>query len=451
MNDVAVRSIRPADGWSRITLVLIVGYCLMGRSFAYWGVPPLHLFIGEIVLAVFLFAGPRFGRRSWMWFARRLQPLRRLWKLYLIVLLYGIFQVLHGIAAGNPLLTAVRDLAFDYYPVFLLLGLWVGLRKPDFLPELFRLLAWFNGFYGVAYILFLNRIDWSIPGVANQVSAVPIFGTPEFSFVVLLGLLAYAQNLKKILPLLALNVLVLLGMQVRAEWLALAVGLLLWAWLTKRLKRMLAAGTVILILLALMFVINFRLPGPESRGGGEISARDLIGRALAPLSPDMAAEYTSNSKMDVDTAVWRTIWWASIWQSVNQDRKTSFFGFGYGYPIGELSPLIEEGEFIQTPHNVFFYALGYTGWIGVFLFVIFHGAIVNLLWGSYRRTNQPCGLILWAAMLAYSAFTPFFEAPYGAIPFYLLMGLSIAPQRFSYPGLLSKNVESVSIRSTRNG
>jgi len=425
--------------WFRTVSLLIIGYCLMGRSFAYLGIPPWHLFIGEIVLAAFLLAGPETARGSWVRLARRIQQLRALVKFYSIFLVYGIIQVFRGIALGHPPLSAARDLAFNYYPVFLLLGLWIGLRKPNFPPRLFRLLAWFNGIYGVAYILFLNRISWTFPGISDQVAPVPIFGPPEYSFVVLLGLLAYEHDLRKIWHLLALNGFVLLGMQVRAEWLGLAVGLFLWGWLTKNLRRMIAVGAVVVVLLAVMFVIDFRLQGPESRGGGEISARDLVGRAVAPLDPEMASQYTSSYQMDVGTAVWRTMWWIAIWQTVNQTWRTSLFGLGYGFPIGDLSPFIAPGDFIQTPHNVFFYALAYTGWVGVLLLALFQIELARLLWGAYRKTGQPCGVILWAGMLVYALFTPFFEVPQGAIPFYLLIGGVVGAVIFrtqvSYPKL----------------
>lgn len=403
-------------------LVLIVGYFLLGRSFAYLGVPPWHLFVGEIVLAAFLFAGPETVRGSWTRLAPRIRKLRGLVRIYLLFLVYGVFQVFHGFERGYSPLTALRDLAFNYYPVFLLLGLWVGLQRPNFLPRLFRILAWLNGIYGLAYILFVNRVSWTFPGVSDQVTAVPIFGPPEYSFVILLALLMYESSLKKVWHLLALNAFVLLGMQIRAEWLGLAAGLFLWGVLTKRVKRMLAGAGVIGILLVLMFLVNFRIPGPESRGGSDISAQDLVGRALAPVDSDLAVEYTSSYKMDVGTALWRTIWWAAIWQAVNENRRTALAGFGYGYPIGELSPLIEQGGFIQTPHNAFFYALGYTGWIGVLLFGAFLTELCRLVWRSDRKGDQRRGIVLLAAMLVYAMFTAFFEAPYGAIPFYLLAG-----------------------------
>ncbi len=420
MNEIAVKRAHQ-DGWSRIVPILIVGYCLMGRSFAYLGIPPWHLFIGEIILAAFLVAGPRTVRGAWLAAARRLPRLRRLIKFFLILLAFGAFQVLHGIGMGYPPLTALRDLAFNYYPVFFLLGLWAGVRDPNLPPRLFRLLAWFNGVYGVIYILFLNRLSWSFPGVSEQVSAVSIFGWPEFSFVVLLGLLAYEPNLRKVWHLIVMNAFVLLGMEVRAEWVGLAAGFLLWGLLTKRLKRILAGSAAVVLLLAVMALIDFRLPGPVNRGG-EIAARDLVGRALAPINSDLAAEYTPFYIRDVDTTVWRTIWWAAIWESVNQSRETSLFGFGYGYPLGDLVPYLE-GDFIRTPHSAFFYVLGYTGWIGVALFALFQGELVRVLWKAYHRSGQPIGVVLWVAMVAYAQFTAFFEAPYGAIPFYLLIGL----------------------------
>lgn len=427
MNDVATRSAPRSEAWDLVVIILIIGFCLMGRSFAYWGIPAWHLFVGEIILIGFLLIGPRTTRGPWASVARHIPELFRLGKIFLIFLVYGVLETLHGIAMGYPPLTSLRDLAFNYYPVFFLLGLWVGLRKPNYLPRLFRILAWSNAIYGIAYILFLNQLGWTLPGVSNQVEPVPIFGLPQYSFVILLGLLAYEPDLKKVWHLLALNAFVLLGMQIRAEWLGLAVGLFLWGWLTKKLKRMMMGGAVIVLLLALMFVANFRIAGPEVQGGGDISARDLVGRAMAPVDPDMAEEYTSFYRTDVGTTVWRTVWWIAIWQSVNESRATSLVGFGYGFPIGDLSPFITEGQFIQTPHNVFFYALGYTGWIGVLLLVLFQFELVRVLWKTFRRTAQPYGLVLWSAVLAYALFSSFFEAPYGAIPFYLLTGWIVAP------------------------
>ncbi len=241
----------------------------------------------------------------------------------------------------------------------------------------------------------------------------------------LLGLFAFEKDLRRVWHLLLMNGFVLLVMQIRAEWLGFLLGVLVLAWTTGRLGRVALGGAVVLFLFSLLYVADASLPLPESRGGGFISARDLVGRAIAPFDPVLAAEYTEHFRSYSDTTAWRTIWWAAIWQSVHEDPARALLGLGFGFPLGDLVPYLER-KFIQTPHNFFFYALGYTGWIGIALFCLFQAELLRLLWRAHQRTGQPFGLVFWAAMMGYAFFSAFFEAPYGAIPFYLVVGCATA-------------------------
>jgi hypothetical protein len=420
------------DAWPRLAAALMLGYLCMGRSFSYLGIPPLSIFVGEVVLAWFLLFGPRLGEWRWLSIARKLPRLKKFHRLLYLLLAYGAFQIVHGIYAGYSPLTAIRDFAFDYYPLYFFLGLWVGLHQPQGLPRFFRIFAWANGIYGTAYVLFLNRLSWTIPGVSQQVTPVPVFGLPEYSCIALLGVLAFEKSLRRAWPLLVLNGFVMLGMQVRSEWLAFAVALAIWAWRTGNFKRAAWGGVVVLLMLALMAVSNLRLPGIEARGGGgSISAGGLVGRALAPVSSDVAANYTANYQTDVDTTLFRTLWWAAIWQAVHQNAARALLGFGYGYYLGDLVPYLK-GEFIQTPHNAFFYALGYTGWLGVVIFFWFLAEILRLFLAIPNLQVRNFVIAAFAASLIISMFTALFEAPYGAIPFYLIAGFAVAPS-FSRP------------------
>jgi hypothetical protein len=412
--------------WPNIVAFLVVGYFCLSRSFAYLGIPPLNVFVGEIVLAYFLLFGPKTTTGRWTRAAISAPSLRRLRQRFLMLFAFGVFQVVLGAGRGYPLFTAVRDLAFDYYPLYLLLGLCVGLCSPSFLPKVVRLLAWCNGIYGLLFILFLNRVTWTIPGVSNEVVDVRVFGQPLGSAIALIGLLAFESDLRSVWHLLGLNLFVLLGMQIRGEWLAFAVGLLVWGWMTRRLKRLAMAGAYLMLLFALMYAVDLKLPGPETRLAGTISARDLIGRALAPINPDAASEYTADYQDAENTTLWRTVWWAQIWISVHETPARALLGFGYGFPLGDLVPFLE-GEFIRTPHNVFLYALGYTGWLGLALFIAFQAELARLLWRTWKKTNQPFGILFWITSLVFACFTAFFETPYGAIPFYLTVGCAIAP------------------------
>jgi len=276
--------------WLRVACVLLLGYLSVGRAFAYLGIPPWKVFVGEVALALFLLYGPSTGRGSWFRLSLNVPSLRRFWIWYGVFFAYGIIEVFHGIYAGYPPLTVIRDLAFNYYPLYFLLGFWAGLMRPDLLPRLIRGFAWFNGIYGLLFILFLNRVEWYLPGVDSEVAYVPIFGLPTYSFVALLGLLVYGKGIGQSWYLLLLNGFVMFGMQIRSEWVAFAIGVVVWLVLTRQGRQVVQAGAVLGFLIMLMYVTDFRLASPISRSEYDISARQLVDRALAPFRADVAEQ-----------------------------------------------------------------------------------------------------------------------------------------------------------------
>jgi O-Antigen ligase len=415
--------------WVKTAGLLLVGYLCLSRTFAYVGIPAWKAFIGEAVLVLFVVAGPRMGKMKWPWIAWKMPALRPLLSCYALFLGYGVIEVLRGIKAGNPALVALRDLAFNLYPVYFLLGIWAGVTRPDLLPRLIRGFAWFNGIYGVLYILFLNRVNWYVVGDSGDAGGVPIFGQPLYSFVALLGLLAFEKSLSRSWHLYLLNGFVMLGMQIRTEWLAFAIGVAVWCVLTRQGVRVVQAGVVLASLLAVMYFTDLRLPSPQGRTEADFSVKQLVDRGLAPFRADVADEKAAAGSAAVDsqeaTFVFRTFWWFAIWDSVHSSLQTTVLGHGYGFPLGDLVPYLE-GAFIRTPHNEFFFALGYTGWVGVALFSLLQFRILRLLIESHRITAEPFGVVLWAAMMVLGMFFPLCETPYGAIPFYLILGWCIA-------------------------
>jgi O-Antigen ligase len=411
--------------WPTVASVLVIGYLAVSRAFAYLGVPAWHLFIGEVVLALFFLAGPKLGEKPWVWAALKMPILKRLWTWYALFLGYGILHVVYGIKQGYPPLVAARDLAFNYYPLYFLLGLWVGVMRPDGLPRLIRAFAWFNGLYGLLFILFLNRAEWFVPGVSEEIEAVPIFGQPIYSFVALLGLLVYERSLWRSWYLCVLNGFVMLGMQIRTEWIAFAVGVVTWCIVTRQAKRALQAGVVLACLLAVMYIADFKIRSPEGRTDADISVKQFVDRAIAPFRADVQDQASAAGIGNVDpqeaTFVFRTAWWFAIWNSVNSDLVTALWGHGYGFALTDLVPYLE-GNFTRTPHNEIFYALGYTGWLGVILFSLFELQILRLLWRVFRATNEPFGVVFWVAAMTYGMFFPVCETPYGAVPFYVITG-----------------------------
>jgi hypothetical protein len=193
------------------------------------------------------------------------------------------------------------------------------------------------------------------------------------------------------------------------------------------MDRVFLIGGLVIALLAAGWMADIKLPSTAERGGA-ISSREIVARGVAAVSPETAADYTNNrnAAFYAGTITWRTKWWHAIWDSVHEDIPDTLFGHGYGYPLKNLVSYLK-GMDIRTPHSVFYYALGYTGWVGVGLFFGFQGVLAWLLWRAYKFTRQPIGLVFWTLSVSSAFFGNFFETPSGAISFYLFVGIMIVP------------------------
>lgn len=410
--------------WHKVWVFLILGYLLMGRSFAYLGLPSLKLFVGEIGLGAFALLRPDRLFRPWTSWSLGRGPLPLVflsWALTLF-LLYGVWQLLRGILLlGYEPTLALQNFVFNFYPLYLFLGLWIGMAKPDCLRSVVRLLAWANGIYGVLYMFVLSRLNLFLPWAPD----VPLFGQPGGSAIVLLGLLALEIRLIRLWPLLLLNFIVLLGLQVRGEWLAFALGFIVWLIWRRDLWRPAFFGSIVALMLLLMYLFDIRVPAPEHRGG-ELSVKGIIGRLVSPFNPKSAVELVGEEAYSMAGTIvgWRIPWWKSIWDTVHSDPMLALFGLGYGFPLYQLFDEIPEG--VRSPHNVFFYALGYGGWVGVIFFLAFQGVLGFAAYRVATLGGTPYGTMLWFGLLGSALFGNFLETPFGAIPFYLLIGYSLA-------------------------
>jgi hypothetical protein len=407
--------------WHRVGGLLVIGYLCLGRSFAYLGVPSLRIFVGEIALVAFLVLKPRVAIGSWTASLLRPSPLNGLALAMLVFMMFGIWQVLRGALNGVSLFAVLKYFVFNYYTIYVFLGIWIGSRAPLLLPKLTVILAWTNGIYGLFYIVGLESVAIMVPG-----SDIKLFGQPGGAAIAILGLVCLERYLGRVWIPLSLNIIVIMAMQVRAEWLGLAVGMLAWGLITRRLGKVFAVGFAGLMILGLVELADVKIPGRA----GHVSLGTIIGRVIAPIDKEFAKTFSPKAEEAAGTFEWRQKWWEQIWRSAQSTPMLQMFGHGYGFDLFSLAPPDVRGgqaEVIRTPHNVFYYALGYTGWTGVVLFGLLQLTIFLALWQSFRVAGQFVGILWWLAGMSMSFFGNYFETPFGAIPFYLLIGLSIAP------------------------
>jgi hypothetical protein len=410
----------PMQIWALIAGVLVCGYGFWGRTFAYIGIRAVNLFIGDIVLGLFLLLSGAEIFRPWLANLVRPLPFSKLYWGMFFFLSYGFLQLSRGLELGYPPVVALQNLVFNVYPLYFFLGLWAALSIPDLLHKLVRLLSVASAAYGLLYYLFLRHFRLALPG-----TDLPLIVTPSGSMA-LIGLPCFERNLRPWWPVLCVSTFLVLAAQVRGEWLALMIALTAGAALMRKLRHLLWTVAAVGSLLVIGFVLDFSIPSPAGRGGS-ISSSEIVARAIAPFSRDTALEYSrKNTSMYAGTASWRTTWWSVIWRSVHSQTETTVLGYGYGYPLHDLMTELR-GTDVRTPHNIFFYCLGYSGWIGVALFYTFQGALGLLMLRVWRANGQPMGLMLWLGALVGGHFGNLYETPFGAIPFYLMTGMAAAP------------------------
>lgn len=410
--------------WLRVVLVVTLGYLTLGRSFAYFGIVPLKLFVGEIVLAAFVITRFREVVGRWLGALARPGALSSFSIAFLLFFLYGFWLALRGYTSGYPVVRALQNLVFNYYPLYVFLGLWAARVDPDVLRRFIPMGALVHGVYAIAAMLGLENLPIKLA------RDVPLFGEPLGAGVFLLGLLCFPPRSRLAFwGLLLLNTVALLGVQVRAQWLSFGVALLVWALAARRLGALYGAAVTMALVLTIGAFVNLELPGLRERGGN-VTVKSMVARIIAPIHEELAVELGGEGMRTAKgTYEWRVKWWRSIWRNIHWDEPwLQAFGFGYGYPLFKLHPQLSEEEHeIRSPHNVFFYCLGYGGWVGVVVFYLFQLVLARLQYRAALASGTLFGLLLWLYMFIQAHFGNIFESPFASIPTYILLGMSCGP------------------------
>lgn len=444
MDQILSKTHAKGIGSFRLFAFVAGGYLLFNRTFAYVGIPALKIFIGETVLGiVYLFRGVRIFR-TFRRFAKSSAAGFIAFSL-IVYFTYGLLQVLHGLLLGHPRFDVLRDFASVYYTLFLLIGIYIASKINDPFDKLRDFaygLALVNGIYGILYIAYLGQLSHlTIPGTPN----VWIFAQPTQSAVFLLMLIAFFPMKRSIIVLIILNTLVLLGAQIRAEWLGFAAALFTFALLNRRFNSLLQLGALIFSILLIAYVLDIRLVSPAGRGG-ELSTRGLIGRVLAPIDPEAAWLFTEHVQTHEGTYLWRVIWWTVIWEAAFSSAQKFLIGNGFGFDLAALAGYGEATGLggLRTPHSFIAYTVGYAGILGFIAFLMLHISFLRYFLKNKEHPNpesRKCakfGLTIITFWLVHAAFCNFFEAPFGAIPYYLtcglLMGIILStPNSFAKP------------------
>src|SRR5262249_40910793 len=118
-------------GFDLLACLLVIGYLLMSRSFSHWGFPPFY--ISEVALGAFILAQPASVTQPLLGSLVGPSRISTIGWVLAFSLIYGIVHCLCAITAGPATLAIAEVFVFHIYPLYLLIGMWVGTRQPDIL------------------------------------------------------------------------------------------------------------------------------------------------------------------------------------------------------------------------------------------------------------------------------------------------------------------------------
>jgi hypothetical protein len=397
--------------------VLVGGYISLSRDFAYIGVAPLY--IGEAYLGYSILQ----NKRNWV--SRFIGDCMHFRLLPLAIGLHaswGIIEVARSLMLQRSLVDSLRTAAFNYYPMYLLVGITIGatLQFAYFL----RVVKWLVGIFAVRSFLMLCNIEVGGLGLSSITAVFLLAVWSELK----------AWKWRHLLLALCLFPVFYAGTHGRSGVIGLFGGMLAIAVSSRKqlIEWSIWGGAAFVVLM----LVGPRIPGPAG-GAPPLDPVVEIARVVASDHPDLAIRIvkwragrtvTGAYRDEIDnitnvrgTAAWRQIIWRRAIGSLNTPTL-QLLGKGEGISIQDLTP---DGQDIRSPHNIAIYCLYYTGYVGLAIF----GLLFFAMWNTGTMLEHPVLRRLYSAsfwsMLLLAITGNCLETPFGAIPFYLFQGVVI--------------------------
>jgi parallel beta-helix repeat protein len=415
---------RATDRYLPLLALGFAGYVLLGKSFAYLGLPPL--FMGEILLCLGLVALVATGCLTAL-----LTTAPAL--LALALLGWVLLRTLQGI--GSYGIDALRDGAVALYAGFAFVVAALLLERPARLAQImgyFRLHARLLIPIAIAAYIVARFVGSAMPRLPWQNVEFISVRSGELAahlcgaiVLVLVGLCAVGR----VWLVIGLGGAVLVASQSRGGMLALVIPITFAMALTGQLRRLAAIGGIIAIILGLAYAADLSIEIPRNERA--ISARALIDNVASIIMPNDA------NNLD-GTKQWRLGWWEAI---RNYTFRGPYFWTGKGFGVnlavadGFLVGLERGGPLLRSPHSIHMTYLARGGVPGLVLWILAWASWMAVLLGASRQarlrgdrdwSHYFIFLVCYLASIIIDAsFDVALEGPMLGIPFWILFGVGL--------------------------
>jgi hypothetical protein len=419
--------------------VLLAGYMLGDKGFAYLHLPGTPLFVGEMALAVIAVYLIGF-------YPINDDRLRSPVRLILVVfLLYSAARTLPYL--GQYGIDALRDASQWYYGI---LAFFVAdfVRRRGIGPIVGwfgKILPWFVLWAPISLIL--SQVlssplvpDSDIPIAAHRGSNTSVLLTAGLGFMWMLDERVSGINRRQRAVLTAVSglFLVVAGIQNRGGLLAAIAGLGLLYWYARSEQRHFVGiiCTVVFIVALIFTVIDMRVSFFSNQR--DISAEQLVENLVSVVNPDAvetSGDLAGNSS-------WRLDLWGEILRDVNLNSPV--LGKGYGISLGDEYGFEGAGETeLRSAHNSHMTIFARSGYLGAGLWLLlwavwFIALMRSRLALAARGLDVEAAIAVVAmacalAVLVNAVFDPSIEGPPVSAWIWSIFGLGLGLMLLSRP------------------
>lgn len=412
--------------FARLLPVLLVGYILLDRGFAWLHIPGTPIFVSEIVLGLGLALALRGVTSTTLWNRSNVA--------FVLVLYttWGLIRTIPGLV-DDPVV-ALRDSAVWIYVAVAFAVAARLMVRPQVLEP------WLRGYSKLIFpmvlwlpiVIFLGDL---FPGMTVPDSPVSLFSyKPGNAAVHLVTALAFMWLVwdptssagirrRNILTAFAALGILVIATQGRGGFVAASLaGALLLVYVRQGSRLLLSlAGSLLAVALAVVLI-----DPSVNLSGRELSGEQLADNVTSIVTGEGEGELGGNIQ-------WRIHHWGRVWEGIHDD--VPLIGHGFATNIAELYDIPQADLGLRNAHNSHLTILARMGWIGASLWLSVWAlwfVETNKAWRRLRSAGweRLAGLASWAivavtAIQFNAIFDPTLEGPQVAFWLWSFCGLGL--------------------------
>jgi O-Antigen ligase len=398
--------------------VLLAGYAIGSKTFAYISIPPLY--IGDIVLA--------FGIIAFLKSKCAAATLAAVPSL-LLALLFSWAIIVGALPTFSTFgINTLRDSAIVAYGGFAFIFVALLLERPERLPRIIRFLCVLSSIVMLTtpIVMALLMISEAEPYIQIKIGTLGA----HLAGAALLMLLGFRRPSIGWFIVLFIGI-VLVTMRTRGGLLAFVIPLALALIVTGKWRESILIGASAAGIFGLAYMLDLSISVGHSFASRDISAKQLVENFTSIFG---ATAIGSGGSSGLEgTRAWRLEWWNVIFD-YTFNGPYFWTGKGFGINLADADGFITvEGS--RSPHNCFIAILARTGVPGLALWLLTLGSWSAMLFVNMVRARL-AGEQLWAdvfllifcyalALIIDGTFDAALEGPVSSIWFWSLFGVGI--------------------------